>query len=626
MPDTIELLKSDTEIHARDEEAPHAATNGALSFAGLAAAVDVFTPAGQREKDVWTLASVLFDDLHHEAIANVNGGDRLTYLARARKDNLSNFWKDLVKSDAESAVFSARTSETKAVHHLSTGDVAAACRELMTGGDFKLATMVAQVSGSNLKSRDQIRKQIQHWSNIDSLSEISIPIRALYEILAGNTGEVAGKEGHRENVVHGFNISERFGFDWKRAFGLRLWYGSLPDSTIEDTVLSYQLALEDDEEKIRPFPSHIQDSDNDNAGEDLLWGLLQLYAAQHSPDVHVRLESVFDPTNVSSNPNDARLCWQLLQMFWAKGIRSSAAGDDDADSEKENRGVATRSNPDQAASSMELASDALTSTYASALTSALSAATAEQQPHLLYTALFVLTHLSNDKARQSAIEDLLHQTAPLLASEDELHLTLPTPQHSSTTNTSTATPSQQRTTISQALTSPSGLALPRRWLATAQALWARTVDHNPAAQCRHLLEAGQVNDAHAVLLHQIGPSCVVRRDTDLLREVLGGFEGHTRYVSGWKTGGGVYFDYVHLLDMESMRDESGRKDREDTVKRMVDGLVVMGKDIGRDAGVEERAAVWEMGRVVAAKAGAEKVKDCPPEFPTVWTVLTRNEK
>lgn len=608
----MDVEQSQTEIHAAKEKAPRAVPRGVTSFADLAAAVDTSTPAGERENAVWKLANILFGDEFEgvnipDNVDELGPDERWTLISRLRKEMLSNFWKELVKSDAEKAVFNAGTNEEKAMHHLSAGNVTTACRDLMTGGDFKLATMLAQVSGSDAKFREQVRKQITHWSDIDSLSEINGTVRAFYEILAGNTDEVAGKEGHRENQIKGFNISQRFGFDWKRAFGLKLWYGTLHDASIEDAVLAYQLALEEDKEKVKPVPSFVHQSDEDDNREDLLWGLLQLYAAQESSDVHVRLERVFDPENVSSNPVDARLCWQLLQIFRAKGIRSSVAGDDDEDSEKENRGVATRNKSQRPASSLSLASDALTSTYASALSSALPTTTRDQQPHLLYTALFVLAHLSNDTARQSAMQNLLYQTAPLLASEDTLQFALPYSKPSTTTKKSNTTIPDQAVTLVNATTSKDGLSIPRQWLASAQALWATAVDNDPAAQARYLLEAGQLNEAHGVLMHQIGPSCIVKRNYDLLREVLGGFEGHTKHVAAWRTGGGVYFDFVHLLDMENMHEAAKVKERKDTVARLIDGLTVIGKEIGKDASDDERAAVWEMGRVVADKAISDKV-------------------
>lgn len=593
---TVRIQQANTTmVRGSLDEAPHAVTDKRPTFAAIADAVDTSIPRGQEEKLVWSLASILFDDLSDADFSpDMPPAERKVFTSRRRKDALSQFWRDLTRADAEKAVFNAATSEEKALHYLSAGDVPAACRQLMAGGNLKLAAMVAQArssvtpTGLSVNFQQLVQKQLKHWDENNTLSEMNSAIRAIYEILAGNCKNVPDKAGPVEDRIRGFSISERFfGLDWKRAFGLRLWYETQLTAPIESAVFDYYNDTTEGE-KAQPWSAYARRGRDDDDREDLLWRLLQVYAAQEDEDVDVRLEEAFfELANVSDSPTDARLSWQLLQICRGKGILGAKR--------------------DDGGSKLDFAADVLSTTYASALSSALPTASPEEQPELLYTALFALAHLSSDGGRRAAIQELLDQTAPLLASEQTLSLTLP--RSDTAAKAKKPASSTASNTLAAALTSDPGLSIPREWLASSLALWAQAVDKDPAAQARHLLDAGQVNEAHAVLLHQIGPSCIVKRNYDVLREVLGGFEGREERVSGWRTGGAVYFDFVHLLDVSGRGEKAGvdAKQWKGTLARLVEGLAVMGKEMGKDASVDERAAVWEMGRVVADRAGNEKV-------------------
>lgn len=570
---------------------------------------------------MWKLASVLFDELPENAIPKgLKPEQRPAFLSRLRKDRLSDFWKSLVQPAANAQVFQSKNGEERAMAHLSCGNITAACTELFQIGDFKLATMFAQTQGSDKIFREQMQQQLKHWDKNGTLAEFGPCVRAFYEMLAGNVARVNDKPGPQEDRIAGLGIAEKFGMDWKRAFGLRLWYATMAGDAIEDAVQAYLKDLNEDKEVVLPVSwfREGQMGTQDDDREDLLWGLLKLYAAQQSDDVSARLEAVLATENVSANPMDARLSWQLLLLLKAKGVRSSVpAGDDgeDEDSEKENRGVVTRGRAKKDDQTLSSAADALISVYASALTSAVPVASAEQQPQMLFTALFVLLHLSNEEKRRSAVMELLYHAAPLLSANPEFTTALIgsnlIPSHASGPLEATETKKTLMSAITHAGGTPAGLAVPSTWLAEAQALWARAVKHDAVDEARHLLEAGRVADAHDVLVHEIGPAAVVKRSYDKLREVLGGFEGHVKKVPGWKAGGGVLFDFVHLVDMERSGGAEGSAERKAALARLVGGLEAMASGMGKDASVTERAGLWEMGRVVAEKAAEDKVSALP---------------
>ncbi|KAF2104111.1 hypothetical protein NA57DRAFT_50958 [Rhizodiscina lignyota] len=616
LPETLDIQKSFTRITTLHDHAPHASLNAGVSFADLASVVDASTSAGQYEQAVWKLASILFDELPASTIPRgLKPEQRPAFLSRLRKDRLSHFWKILVQPAANAQVFQSNNGEERAMAHLSAGNITAACTELFQAGDFKLATMFAQVQGIDHVFRDRMQKQLEHWDLLGQLAEFSPYTRAFYEILAGNVAVVHSKPGPQEERIVGFGIAEKFRMDWKRAFGLRLWYATMAGDSIEEAVKAYQDDINGGRERLVPVPWFVESGGKakDDDCEDLLWGLLKLYAAQQSDDVSARLEAVLAPENVSGNPIDARLSWQLLQVLKAKGVTNSVPlGDDseDEDSEKENRGVVTRGRAKKDEQALALASDALTSLYVSALESALPAASTYAQAQILYTALFVLLHLSNDDKRQSAIKNLISHTAPLLSLDPEFSTVLVGAKLTPSTDATRALATAMETNLIPAITdlpgTPGGLGILVTWLAEAQALWARTVQHDSVAQAKHLIDAGRIAEAHAVLVHEIGPSAIVKRNYDELREVLGGFEGHIKHISGWKAGGGVFFDFIHLLDMGKIEGAEQVAERKERVERLVRGLESMAKGMGSDASVVERAGLWEMGRVVADKAASEE--------------------
>lgn len=212
---------------------------------------------------VWELASVLFDN---------DGAD------------LSDFWAKLVAKSTDLSLSEAKTTEEKAIACLAGNRVADACKHLLDGKNFRLATLVAAV-GANEQAKRDVREQLKDWHESNVLSEFSQPVRAVYEILGGNTSVCGGAKGVAiENRVEAFVISDRFGLDWMQAFGLRLWHGGFKG--VAEAVRSYKADIEQDREDEPESP---------------LWGLLKLFAGR-------RVDYA-----------DYGLSWQLGRALYANG-------------------------------------------------------------------------------------------------------------------------------------------------------------------------------------------------------------------------------------------------------------------------------------------------------------------
>ncbi|KAL8866127.1 MAG: hypothetical protein Q9198_009027, partial [Flavoplaca austrocitrina] len=263
-PSSLSLQKSRTEITV-EHGIPFARTQQ-IPFRDLANAVGSDSPM---EKSTWTLASILFDDLQHNDLAR-----NPKYEHRIRKQLFSGFWALRCAASAQKAVASAPSAEERAIAHLTANDIVKACEVLIEAKDFRLATLIAQLPADSIMAED-MAGQIHEWRKLCVLSEMTEPIRALYELCAGNVGICDGKKGPVEDQARTFVISQRFGLEWERAFGLRLWYGTYAEELIEDAVRTYRDDVLSDE-PIKPTPSFTQVTSR----EDISWGLLKLFAAR----------------------------------------------------------------------------------------------------------------------------------------------------------------------------------------------------------------------------------------------------------------------------------------------------------------------------------------------------------
>jgi nuclear pore complex protein Nup98-Nup96 len=554
----------------------------------MAKAVALDTPAGVHEQQAWQLLSLLFDDAD-QVPADVQEENVNIY----RKEKLSEFWKMLVWDDAQKHAQQAVSSEERAIAHLSCNNVADACHTLLDGLDLRLATMMSQIGGDETMRQSMIA-QIEEWRRLDMLSEMEDAHRALYELLAGNCTKSEGKAGSgKENRASTFNISSRFALDWRRAFGLRLWYGTMIDEPIEMAVAQFADAVRDGNEDVKPVPWFIQDSvdmgwkDPDaEHREDLLWGILKLYAAEKM-SLPANVEDVLAPENVSGNPFNARLSFQLFQLFKSrqedeseaderKVAMPTARGQDDEEGNFRNS-LQSWSAPGaaedvQAASPLVELGDKITLTYAASL----------HTPEHWTTAIWVYSHISSPATREHYIRSLVNQYSSSYSLE-EGDATYDYLTHD--------------------------LQVPATWLHAAAALQAKS-GGDALREATHLIKAEELEEAHEVLCRKVGPEAIVSRDYDALRELMGGFVSKSpsarpkEALQGWAQGGQIYFDYIELIDLTGQRsnyrvDEELDSRVQELLTKLQRALEIAGRDRLGTCGLEERVALMEIAGTVA---------------------------
>jgi len=547
-----QLSQPQTTTTAGQDGIPSAKTSKSLSFSILAEnSKDAQYPTAQHERQVWQLASVLFDPLDVSCTDLINGVPKQQlpeFESRIRRDAVCRFWADLCNTKAYMRARDVSTPEEKALIYLSGCDIEGACAALVGAGDFRLATIISQLPSDDT-SKQMMHKQIEAWRSQNVLSEMSPAIRALYEIAAGNACVSEGKSGAAEDRAPTFAVTEQFGLDWKQAFGLRLWYCK---NDLVSAVQSYIQDVQEGKEKTKPVPTSGPGWNDGKFSdrEDTLIALLRLYVAtQSNSTAKLSVRDLFDPAAVSGNPINARLAWQLATSMRAQNVVDAGTLSD---------GIVDDLTVSLAAQLENLGTDDSTA-----------------------SALAVLLHLSNPKAREVYVKDLLSRRAPSLPNIDI---------HSSTaTNTIFNT---MKTT----------LHIPASWIHRALALHAAsTANHH--SQVSHLLAAGDLSSAHDVLCTTVGPSAIITQEYDTLRELLGTFIGDNGIspdIANWRTGGAVYFDFIHLIDIAGPRgdDDESREEKHKILKRLGAALPGMRETNGGSGSLEERVALAEMAEVV----------------------------
>lgn len=511
---------------------PFATLPGKFSFSDFFDDRSIKNPAVAHEKLVWELASILFDNIivpdELRGIPNI--------MDRLRKDRLSGFWEKLVDHDSSQQVAIVKSNEEKAIASLSGHRISDACGHLLNGKDFHLATLVAQI-GCKESIRKDIREQLSEWQKSKILSEFSPAIRTLYEILAGNVCVCDGsKGGPVEDRIESFVISKRFGLNWRQAFGLRLWYGTLAGENIESAVEDFNEDLNQDLETSHPqtwyveqkVPTLWEDKEVEHR-EDLLWGLLRLYTFPGAD-----LEATIRPENSQLSPLDTRLSWQLSRALTSCG--KVIYSDDRNDAEDK--------------------ADQATLAFASQLTSEGS----------WLDAVFVLLHISSVDARAKSIQDHLAHHAGRIGSKD----------------------SQNFVTLTQSF------KIPETWIWEAKALYMRSVKKDPQGEVDCLLKAGAFEEAHRTFTKDVAPKTIVEQDYNTLRTLLEGFRGKEDSILEWHLGGEIYNDFLNLLD----RQKTGKALEYAVVDRLLAALPAVVEDT-RHPNFMETVAIETISGIVA---------------------------
>ncbi|KAG2041250.1 nuclear protein 96-domain-containing protein [Suillus americanus] len=454
------------------------------------------------EQSLFRLGRALFDsiDLHLAPEITVDVRNRIS--AVRRKVALSDWLEEAVGYLVDADLKKHASGDSAAcIYTLLTGNqIEKACEAAMDNGYVKLATLISQASG-DFEFREDLTEQIQLWREQRIDVHIGESMRKIYALLAGILDVVEGSK--TSSLEQCPDVDPIKGLDWKRTFGLHMWFSEPMDAPISQVFESYNRSRQESPYRVSPpLPSYLDTSSEPlpfnvptPSPSDALFSLIRLHA-----DPACSLSQALSPLSFGPSPGDYSLSWHLyIILSRCMRIRDFA---DRADPGRRRDAMDDDNEQDQHEGHSPSA-DLLASSYAHQL----------EQLDMLQEAVFVLLHIEGSAGREKAIKDLLHRSAEKL---DEWM-------------------------CSGILGS---LKIPMAWVNEARAVYA--IYEGKVFEAYQLyLNAGLYQQAHDLAVVELAPEAVIRQDLDLLISLFERIANQT--VDGWHTRGKVYMDYAHAM-------------------------------------------------------------------------------
>jgi nuclear pore complex protein Nup98-Nup96 len=247
----------------------------------------------------------------------------------ALSDWLENCVKQRVESDLRMIPIHGSESAPKRLFALISGNqIERACDEALDAKYLNLATLLAQSPEDVF--REELQAQLKIWTE-EKVEEVIQPeVLKLYETLGGRL------------ITEGVNDGQQL--DWRRVFGLRLWYGETANSAagIEEVVGEYEDLLSHGRGPV-PIPWWLESSSRDQSSShsnpDLLDAhyLIIRLASGLSSNLDILSQSLsFSPAAL-----DAKLPF-FISLILSRSLRTRHFSDRtplDSGSDKENTGA-----------------------------------------------------------------------------------------------------------------------------------------------------------------------------------------------------------------------------------------------------------------------------------------------
>lgn len=253
-----------------------------------------------QERKLWELLSILFDDIEELGLE-----EKLTeptskkISERHRRRLLSSWLKDLVAPDTEKELANAPDSLSKIYILISGNQLSEAARLAIDSGNPHLATVIPLLGSNDQSLRSSAKDQLDYWMDHNMADNIPLPILKIYELVSGNSGT---------SKLPNVDVNE--GLNWKKAFGLKLWYSAIDGrSSIAQSVEWFKESFGSDPQL--------------NFTDDVMFKLLDYYAS-NGTDLAPSLD-----LSVSQWGLDYRLPWYiyLILGFHTNSSELSEIGD-----------------------------------------------------------------------------------------------------------------------------------------------------------------------------------------------------------------------------------------------------------------------------------------------------------
>ena len=399
----LELQFSFTQIDIdNDTKTPQATTNSDLRFNNF---VNIFNNDDySHEATYWRLGSCLFDEINLN-ISDVDDEKLNRILNLRRKLSLSNWLTSTLTNEIEIELKNSENNEPidKIFTLLSGNQIKRAANLAVSIGDLRLATLISQLPGDGEYKTD-LSLQIKKWKDNKCDSQIDRGYRKVYGLLAGLTDTLMGTDSI-DSVEKCENIDISENLDWKRCFGLRLWYGSLFEDDIKVAIDNYDNSFKNFDKEVKPtasYPSawYLKDGNNssNNKPYDSLYSLIKLYV-----DPLYTLEKALEPVGFTNSRQEWRLPWHiytiLSRVLRVRDFNERFQVNNSDDSNEFVEGHSSRA-------------DSLAINYANQI----------EQLGLPQWSIFILLHLEIDSTRTKAIKESLNKNILKYSESDESFL------------------------------------------------------------------------------------------------------------------------------------------------------------------------------------------------------------
>ncbi|KAF8137470.1 nuclear protein 96-domain-containing protein [Boletus edulis] len=490
---------SKTPIVKDEDGIPFADPSSELSFSSFTSLYP--KTDNSYEASLFRLGHALFDsmELHLGQDVTVDVRNRISSIRR--KAALSEWLGDVVTPlvDADLKKQSSTDPAALIFSLLSGYQISKACDTAMDCGSVKLATLISQASG-DFEFREDLREQLQLWREQRIDVHLGVSIRKIYSVLAGSLDILEGSKA--SSLERCPDVDPLEGLDWKRTFGMYLWYVEPMDASIAQVYESYDRAVRELPPRVAPpRPHYLEGVSSQKLAfripspppSDALFSLIRLYA-----DPAYSLSQILSPLSFGSSPADCSFPWHLY-IILSRCMRIRDLSDRGEAEHVEEMGEDVSGHREGHSPSADL----LASYYAQQL----------EQLGMLQEAIFVLLHIEGSAGREKAIRDILHRSADKL---DEWM-------------------------CSGILGS---LKIPLAWVNDAKALFA--ISQGRVFDAYELyMAAGLYQSAHDLAVVELAPEAVIRQDLDLLTSLFERMASQT--IDGWHLKGKAYLDYVHAM-------------------------------------------------------------------------------
>lgn len=332
------------------------------------------------------LGSALFDEIELRLDDSINIDVRNRVHAVRRKEALSKWLEGVVAPTVDTEVkgnFSGNSAST-AFSLLTGHQIDKACEVAMDGGNLKLATLISQ-AGGDLEFRADIQTQLRIWREQRIDAHIDQNVRRVYALLGGVVDILEGSNGTGVERCPDLPVSQKL--DWKRVFGLHLWFGQPMDASIAEVFDVYDDHWRNARDRAAPpIPWYLEDKSyefkrwrvsRDENPPDAFYSLIKVYADPACP-----LETILSPLSFGPSPADFSILWHLyIILSQTMRIRDFSDRDDPGVS----RGSQEGDDGDAQVEGHSPDADVLASTYALQL----------EQQDLIQESAFVLLHLED---------------------------------------------------------------------------------------------------------------------------------------------------------------------------------------------------------------------------------------